>query len=114
MGNAASKAGWLIFILALGGAMLHSGPDDPITAGLKSSGLYQPLMVILSTIIVLTLLWIARIMKKPWRCGVTSMNSKTRKAGEPCLDFAPGGQETCSTPSCSIGHRRTLLPFAIY
>ena len=64
MGNAASKAGWLIFILALAGAALHKGPDDPITAGLKSSGIYQPLMVIFSVIIVLALLWMARIMKK--------------------------------------------------
>lgn len=64
MGNAASKAGWLIFILALVGTAFRSGPDDPLTAGLKSSGAYQPFVVILSVIIVLALLGMARTMKK--------------------------------------------------
>jgi membrane protein YqaA with SNARE-associated domain len=64
MGNAASKAGWLIFVFALAGAVLHTGPDDPITAGMKSSGVYQPLMVLLSVVLVLLLVWLACMMKK--------------------------------------------------
>ncbi|HZL26971.1 MAG TPA: hypothetical protein VFC39_10605 [Acidobacteriaceae bacterium] len=64
MNNAASKAGWLIFLFALAGAALRTGPDDPITAGLKSSGAYQPLMVLLSVVLVLLLIWMACMMKK--------------------------------------------------
>ena len=63
MGNAA-KLGWVIFIVALAGAAFHNGADDPFTSVLKSTGVYQPLLVILSVIIVLALLYMARTMKK--------------------------------------------------
>jgi membrane protein YqaA with SNARE-associated domain len=63
VGNAASKAGWLIFLVALLGAALRTGPDDPITAGLKSSGLYQPLLVVLCVVLRLLLMWLVRLMK---------------------------------------------------
>jgi hypothetical protein len=64
MGNAASKAGWLIFMVALAGAVLRRGPDDPVTSGLKSSGMYQPLLVILSLVVFLLFIWVFRAMKK--------------------------------------------------
>jgi hypothetical protein len=64
MGKAASKLGWLIFIGALVGAAFRTGPDDPMTAGMKSSGLYEPFMVTMSIIFLLTLIYIARLMRK--------------------------------------------------
>jgi hypothetical protein len=62
MGKAA-KAGWLIFLFALAGAALRTGPDDPITAGLKSSGVYQPFVIITCSIVVLALIRMAFIMR---------------------------------------------------
>jgi hypothetical protein len=62
MGNAAAKAGWLIFLFAVAGAALHTGPDDPLTAGLKSSGVYRPYVIITCSIIVFALIRTAFIM----------------------------------------------------
>jgi hypothetical protein len=63
MSNVAAKAGWLIFLFALAGAAFRTGPDDPITAGLKSSGVYRPFVIITCSIIVLALIRTAFIMR---------------------------------------------------
>ena len=59
MGNAASKVGWLIFMVALAGAALRTGPDDPMTAGMKSSGMYQPFLVVMGIVVGLLFIRLA-------------------------------------------------------
>ena len=51
MGKRLSRLGWLIFVFALVGAYCRTGPDDPMTAAMKTSGAYEP---VITTILVLT------------------------------------------------------------
>ena len=41
----AAKAGWLILLAAIVGAALRGGRDDPLTAAMKSAGIYRPVLI---------------------------------------------------------------------
>jgi hypothetical protein len=64
MGKRASNLGWLIFLIALIGAMCRAGPDDPITASMKVSGAYGSYMTILGVLIGVAVLWLIWEMRK--------------------------------------------------
>jgi hypothetical protein len=69
MGKAASKLGWLIFLFALAGAVFRTGPDDPTTAAMKSSGAYQPFLVITWSLVGLCFIRAAFIMRSTVAMG---------------------------------------------
>lgn len=64
MGKRMSNLGWLIFIIALIGAICRTGPDDPITASMKASGAYGPFMTIVGILIGVVVLWLIWEMRK--------------------------------------------------
>lgn len=64
MNNAAAKLGWLIFIAALAGAVLHPSSDAPLDTALKAAGLYQQFFVIAGLVIFLALVYMALTMRK--------------------------------------------------
>lgn len=64
MNKAAAIAGWAVFLFALVGAAMRTGPDDPMTANLKASGLYQPFLVIMWVTVALLLIWATFMMRR--------------------------------------------------
>jgi hypothetical protein len=64
MGKRLSMLGWLVFIVALIGAMCRTGPDDPMTASMKASAPYGPLMTILGILIGMAVLWLIWEIRK--------------------------------------------------
>lgn len=64
MGKRLSMLGWLVFIIALVGAICRTGPDDPMTASLKALGDYQPMMTILGILIGVAVLWLIWEIRK--------------------------------------------------
>ena len=64
MGKAISIAGWLVFIGAVIGAICRTGPDDPVTASMKESGVYKPVITVLAVVLALLLIWVIREMRR--------------------------------------------------
>jgi len=79
MGKAISKAGWLLFIAAAVGAFVRTGSDDPLTATLKASGVYQPAMLGLAIVFGLILIWLIREMRVGVRLQRKLNELKARK-----------------------------------
>lgn len=58
MSKRISKLGWMVFIATALGAIFRTGPDDPMTASLKASGDYQPVMTVLGVLIATAVIWL--------------------------------------------------------
>jgi hypothetical protein len=58
MGKAISKAGCLLFIAAVIGAIFRTGPDDPVTASMKASGVYYSFVKVLCGLTGIVLIWL--------------------------------------------------------
>jgi uncharacterized membrane protein len=80
MGKRISMLGWLVFIVALIGAACRTGPADPITASIKASGAYGPMMTILGVLIVVAVLWLIWEMRKTVKLARKLEELKRRRA----------------------------------
>jgi hypothetical protein len=79
MGKFAGLAGWAIFAIALFIFLFHHGPDDMITAQLKTTGLYIPLVVAVSAFDGLGLIYLAFF-------------KRSRRTAPPRRDFKRNGR----------------------
>jgi hypothetical protein len=80
MSKRISMLGWIVFVVALIGAIGRTGPDDPMTASVKASGAYGPFITILGVLIGVAVLWLIWEMRKTVKLARKLEELKRRRA----------------------------------